>query len=155
MLLLNSTSISPSILLSTLKRPLYRNLSRSFSTTISLSMPKPLEKSTVDSKTDPSVAAQWDHETPKSKQIDEFYKTVDGMKIGLLTTIRPNIGPVARSMAVAKVLSPQLALPHILRTGSAALQAEPRWKSESATLRCRRSWPLNTYGPAIFRAERS
>lgn len=66
-------------------------------------MPQPLKASHIDSKTDPTVANQWDDETPKKQQIDEFYKTVDGMKIGLLTTIRDGIGPVARSMAVAKV----------------------------------------------------
>jgi len=68
-------------------------------------MPETLQKSTVESKTDATVAAQWDDKTPKSKQIEDFYKTVDGMKTGLLTTIRPDIGPVARSMAVAKVRS--------------------------------------------------
>ena len=68
-------------------------------------MPQPLKASEVDSKTDPSVAKQWDDKTPKKQQIDEFYKTVDGMKIGLLTTIRDGIGPVSRSMAVAKVRS--------------------------------------------------
>ncbi len=66
-------------------------------------MPEPLKASHVDSKTDPTVANQWDDETPKKQQIEEFYKTVDGMKVGLLTTIRDGVGPVARSMAVAKV----------------------------------------------------
>lgn len=66
-------------------------------------MPEPLKASEVDSHTDPSVSKQWDDETPKSKQIEEFYKIVDGMKIGLLTTIRKDLGPVSRSMAVAKV----------------------------------------------------
>ena len=66
-------------------------------------MPEPLKESEVNSHTDPSVSKQWDDETPKSKQIEDFYKTVDGMKIGLLTTIREGLGPVSRSMAVAKV----------------------------------------------------
>ncbi|KAF6232605.1 hypothetical protein HO173_009273 [Letharia columbiana] len=65
-------------------------------------MPDPLKESHVDSKTDPTVANQWDDKTPKKQQIEDFYKTVDGMKIGLLTTIRDGIGPVARAMAVAK-----------------------------------------------------
>ncbi|KAK3176722.1 hypothetical protein OEA41_008047 [Lepraria neglecta] len=65
-------------------------------------MPEPLKASEVNSQTDPSVAKQWDDETPKKQQIEEFYKTVDGMKIGLLTTIRDGLGPVSRSMAVAK-----------------------------------------------------
>lgn len=66
-------------------------------------MPEPLKESEVNSKTDPSVSKQWDDETPKAKQVEEFYKIVDGMKIGLLTTIREDLGPVSRSMAVAKV----------------------------------------------------
>jgi len=69
-------------------------------------MPEPLQKSEVDSKTDPSVAKQWDEETPKSEQIQDFYKTVDGLKIGLLTTLRDGVGPVSRSMAVAKRAGP-------------------------------------------------
>lgn len=71
-------------------------------------MPQPLTAEEVNSKTDPSVSKQWDDETPKKQQIEEFYKTVDGMKVGLLTTIRDGIGPVSRSMAVAKVLCPLL-----------------------------------------------
>ena len=76
-------------------------------------MPQPLKASEVDSKTDPSVAKQWDDQTPKKQQIDEFYKTVDGLKIGLLTTIRDGIGPVSRSMAVAKVPSSFIQLTYL------------------------------------------
>ena len=69
-------------------------------------MPEPLQKSEVNSKTDPSIAKQWDDKTPKPQQIEDFYKTVDGLKIGLLTTIRDGIGPVSRSMVVAKRVGP-------------------------------------------------
>ena len=69
-------------------------------------MPEPLKQSEIDSKTDPSVAKQWDDKTPKKEQLQDFYKTVDGLKIGLLSTMRPGIGPVARSMAVAKRVGP-------------------------------------------------
>ena len=69
-------------------------------------MPESLTQSEVSSKTDPSVAKQYDTETPKAEQISEFYKTVDGLKTGLLTTLRPSIGPVSRSMAVAKRTGP-------------------------------------------------
>ena len=65
-------------------------------------MPQPLKQSDVDSKVDPSVTTQWDDKTPKKEQLQDFYKIVDGLKVGLLTTIRPDIGPVARSMAIAK-----------------------------------------------------
>ena len=69
-------------------------------------MPEPLKQSEVDSKIDPSVAKQWDNTTPKKEQLQDFYKIVDGLKIGLLCTARPGVGPVARSMAVAKRVGP-------------------------------------------------
>ena len=69
-------------------------------------MPAPLKPEEVNAQTDASVAKQWDTETPISEQIDEFGKIADSLKIGLLTTIRPNVGPVARSMAVAKRVGP-------------------------------------------------
>lgn len=69
-------------------------------------MPEPLKASEVNSQTDPSVAKQWDTTTPKEEQISEFYKTVDGLKVGLLTTIRKDIGPVSRSMVVARRVGP-------------------------------------------------
>ena len=76
---------------------------RTFTNTPTFKMPQPLKAEDINSKTDPSVSTQWDDKTPKKQQIEEFYKTVDGMKIGLLTTIRSGIGPVSRSMAVSKV----------------------------------------------------
>ncbi|KAL8831851.1 MAG: hypothetical protein Q9170_005114 [Blastenia crenularia] len=69
-------------------------------------MPQPLTKEEVNSKTDPSVSKQWDESTPKNEQFQELYKIVDGMKSSLLTTIRPDVGPVSRSMAVAKRVGP-------------------------------------------------
>ncbi|MCJ1473733.1 hypothetical protein MMC13_002384 [Lambiella insularis] len=65
-------------------------------------MPEPLQKSEIDSKTDPTVAKQFDTDTPKSEQIDDFYKTVDKLKVGLLTTIRPDVGLISRSMAIGR-----------------------------------------------------
>ncbi|KAL8905188.1 MAG: hypothetical protein Q9207_002780 [Kuettlingeria erythrocarpa] len=69
-------------------------------------MVKELTKEEVDSKTDPSVATQWDESTPISEQFKELYGIVDGMKSSLLTTIRPDVGPVSRSMACAKRVGP-------------------------------------------------
>ena len=77
-------------------------------------MPDPLKKSEVDAQTDPTIAKSLDTETPKKEQIQDFYKTVDGLKIGLLTTIRNGLGPVSRSMAVAKVCSPSYTLHPVL-----------------------------------------
>lgn len=75
---------------------------RNFALSKPFAMPQPLHPNEVTSKTDPSVNKQWDENTPLNEQIDDFYKTVDSMKIGLLTTIRPKVGPVSRSMSVAK-----------------------------------------------------
>ena len=69
-------------------------------------MVKPLTQDEVDSKIDPSVAKQWDESTPKDEQFKDLYKIVDGLKGGLLTTIRPGIGPTSRAMAVAKRVGP-------------------------------------------------
>ncbi|KAL8729851.1 MAG: hypothetical protein Q9181_004856 [Wetmoreana brouardii] len=69
-------------------------------------MVKPLTEEEVNSKTDPSVNKQWDETTPKEEQFKELYKIVDGIKSSLLTTNRPGVGPVARSMAVAKRVGP-------------------------------------------------
>lgn len=73
-------------------------------------MPESLKQSDIDSKTDPSVAKQWDDTTPKKEQLQDFYKIADGLKVGLLTTIRPGVGPVARSMAIAKREGPDFLL---------------------------------------------
>ena len=69
-------------------------------------MPEALKESEVNSKTDPTVAKQLDTETPKPEQIKDFYSIVDGLTSCLLVTERSNIGPVGRSMAVAKRVGP-------------------------------------------------
>ncbi|KAI4248971.1 MAG: hypothetical protein L6R42_009128 [Xanthoria sp. 1 TBL-2021] len=69
-------------------------------------MVKPLTQDEVDSGIDPSVSKQWDESTPKEEQFKDLYKIVDGLKGGLLTTIRPGVGPTSRAMAVAKRVGP-------------------------------------------------
>ncbi|KAF2871060.1 hypothetical protein BDV95DRAFT_494971 [Massariosphaeria phaeospora] len=69
-------------------------------------MPETLTKGEIDSQTDPSVSKQYDTETPKDQQIKEFFKFVDGKKIGILSTYRKDVGPVGRSMAIAKRSGP-------------------------------------------------
>ncbi|KAI4222177.1 MAG: hypothetical protein L6R36_006345 [Xanthoria steineri] len=69
-------------------------------------MVKPYTQEEFDSKIDPSVSKQWDETTPKEEQFKDLYKIVDGLKGGLLTTIRPGIGPTSRAMAVAKRIGP-------------------------------------------------
>ncbi|GAB7337479.1 hypothetical protein MBLNU457_g2810t1 [Dothideomycetes sp. NU457] len=61
-----------------------------------------LKQSDVDNKVDPSVARQLDNNVPLEKKLEDFYGICDGQKICMLGTARPNIGPVHRSMAVAK-----------------------------------------------------
>ena len=69
-------------------------------------MVQSLDKKEVDSHTDPSVSKQYDTETPSQKQLEEFYQFADKQKVGLLTTIRSGLGPVSRSMAIAKRVGP-------------------------------------------------
>ncbi|KAI4844409.1 blue light-inducible protein-like protein Bli-3 [Aureobasidium sp. EXF-8845] len=68
-------------------------------------MPSDLKQQDINEHNDPSVMRQWD-EADFSTKFEEFYKIVDGLKIGLLGTYRPNIGPVTRSMALAKRTGP-------------------------------------------------
>lgn len=65
-------------------------------------MPLTLKPEDVDSNTDPSVQKQFDTETDKATQRSDFTALVDGLKIGLLTTNRPGLGPVSRSLYVVK-----------------------------------------------------
>ena len=65
-------------------------------------MPEALKASEVNSQTDPTVAKQYDNETPKDQAFKEFYELVDKEKIGMLNTYRNTVGPVGRSMALAK-----------------------------------------------------
>jgi len=55
-------------------------------------MPSNLTKGEIDSKTDPSVAKQYDTETSKVEQINDFYKMVDENKISMLNTYRNGVG---------------------------------------------------------------
>ncbi|PNS14870.1 hypothetical protein CAC42_2099 [Sphaceloma murrayae] len=58
--------------------------------------------SDVSPQDDPSVTKQYDSTTPADKQISDFFSIADGLKTCLLTTQRKGLGPVSRSMAVAK-----------------------------------------------------
>ena len=65
-------------------------------------MPESVKGSEVDSKTDTSTAKEYDTETPKPERIKDLYNIVDKLTACLLITERPNVGPVGRSMGVAK-----------------------------------------------------
>jgi hypothetical protein len=55
-------------------------------------MPDQLKASEVNSKTDPSVAKQYDSETDKVTQIKDFFSLADDKKIGILNTYRNGVG---------------------------------------------------------------
>ncbi|KAK5078979.1 hypothetical protein LTR64_002601 [Lithohypha guttulata] len=71
-------------------------------------MPESVSKEEITSKNDPSVTKQYDRETPKDQQWEEFYKFVDGEKVTMLNTYRKGTGPVGRSMAIAKRAGPDI-----------------------------------------------
>ena len=79
---------------------------RPFSTASTLRLPEQLKQEEVNSKTDPSVAKQWDNDVSTDKKFEDFYGIADKLKIGLLGTLREGTGPVHRSMAVAKRTGP-------------------------------------------------
>lgn len=79
---------------------------QNYRTRICSKMPEPLKTSDVAAGKDPSVAKQFDTETPVDKQISDFFGVVDKLKVGLLTTQRQGLGPVSRSMAVARRTGP-------------------------------------------------
>jgi general stress protein 26 len=60
----------------------------------------------MSARTDPSVEAQWDTKAPKSEQLKDLYAITDKLKSCLLTTQRPNVGMVSRSMATSKRVGP-------------------------------------------------
>ena len=65
-------------------------------------MPEKLTEHEINSQTDPSVSKQYDNETSTEQQIKDFFSIVDGKKGGLLNTYRNGVGPVGRSMAIAR-----------------------------------------------------
>jgi hypothetical protein len=63
-------------------------------------MPDPVKSSEISSKTDPSVAKQYDEETPKDQQIKQFFEMVDGKKICMLNTYRNGVGMFLHHYAI-------------------------------------------------------
>ncbi|KIX95681.1 uncharacterized protein Z520_08388 [Fonsecaea multimorphosa CBS 102226] len=71
-------------------------------------MPEGLDPKEVASETDPSVAKQFDRETPKADQWKELYELIDGKKISMLNTYRQGIGPVGRAMGIVQRSGPDI-----------------------------------------------
>ncbi|KAF7196736.1 Protein bli-3 [Pseudocercospora fuligena] len=55
---------------------------------------------------DPSVTKQYDSKASAGEKFKDFYEIADNLKISMLGTYRQNVGPVSRSMAVAKRTGP-------------------------------------------------
>ncbi|KAJ9607227.1 hypothetical protein H2200_008299 [Cladophialophora chaetospira] len=71
-------------------------------------MPEQPTQGEINSKTDPSVSKQYDSETPKQEQWKELYEMIDGKNVSMLSTYRDGVGPVGRSMAIAKRAGPDI-----------------------------------------------
>ncbi|KAK5135181.1 hypothetical protein LTR08_005568 [Meristemomyces frigidus] len=69
-------------------------------------MPEGLTKQEVDKGIDPSVSKQYDDSVSSEEKFEDMYKIVDGLKIGMMGTLRNGIGPVHRAMAVSKRTGP-------------------------------------------------
>lgn len=65
---------------------------RSFITTLRYNMPEALKPEEVNSKTDPSVAKQYDESASLEQKTKDLYAICDGLKIGILGTYRPGVG---------------------------------------------------------------
>jgi len=55
-------------------------------------MPEQLTKQEVEKGQDPSVSKQWDDSTPTEQKFEDFYKIADGLKVGMMGTLRNGIG---------------------------------------------------------------
>jgi hypothetical protein len=73
-------------------------------------MPDTLHESEVSSKTDPSVAKQYDSETPKDQQIKQFFEMADGKKICMLNTYRNGVGEFFSTRTCAHVVEQYLTI---------------------------------------------
>lgn len=67
-------------------------VSRQFSVFSPVKMPENPTHAEINSKTDPSVAKQYDDETPKEQQIKDLFNMIDGKKVSMLNTYRNGIG---------------------------------------------------------------
>ena len=65
---------------------------RSFSTFTTLKMPESLTKQEVDKHVDPSVSKQYDDSVSSEEKFEDMYKIADGLKIGMMGTLRNGIG---------------------------------------------------------------
>ena len=55
-------------------------------------MPDSLQKEEVEKGIDPTVNKQFDDQTPTDQKFDDFYAIADKLKIGLMGTLRNDIG---------------------------------------------------------------
>ncbi|KAF2149657.1 blue light-inducible protein-like protein Bli-3 [Myriangium duriaei CBS 260.36] len=69
-------------------------------------MPEPVTKQDIEKGVDPTVARQWDETTTVADKFKDFYEIADKLKVCLMGTKRSGVGPVHRSMAVARRTGP-------------------------------------------------
>ena len=55
-------------------------------------MPEPLQQSEIEKGQDPSVTKQWDDDVPLDKKMEDFGKIADKLQIGIMGTLRNEIG---------------------------------------------------------------
>lgn len=79
---------------------------RQLSVTANFKMPEPLKSGEVHSQTDPSVAKQYDNESPKEQQIKDLFNMIDGKKIGMLNTYRNGVGRLYPALIFPPFLPP-------------------------------------------------
>ncbi len=63
-------------------------------------MSESLKQFDINFKIDLSVAKQWNDTTSKKKQLQDFYKIVDDLKIDLLITIHSDVESITRSNCI-------------------------------------------------------
>ena len=65
---------------------------RSFYISSTFKMPEPLKQSEVEKGQDPTVAKQWDDDTPLETKFEDFAAIADKLKVGMMGTFRNGIG---------------------------------------------------------------
>ena len=55
-------------------------------------MPEALKQSEIDKGQDPTVAKQWDDDTPTEEKFKDFEKIADDFKVVMMGTLRDGIG---------------------------------------------------------------
>ena len=74
---------------------------RFFAAASTFKMPEPLKQSEVDKVQDPTVAKQWDNETPLEQRYEDFAAIADKLKIAMMGSLRDGTGVCQQRMHLA------------------------------------------------------